>query len=167
MNQKRGPKPTANRIFLEGIVAKILTKKNEVIVIDADDVELVRPFKWFVVRNPKNDNNFYACAANKKLHRLIMGTPPAGYIVDHKNRDTLDNRRENLRFCTVSENNQNRVHRNNGIDFVSSMKSRPWRVRIMANGKRHTVGHFAEHGEALSARFEAEKKILQDFAPKR
>ena len=43
-----------------------------------------------------------------QLHHLIMGKPQKGMVVDHINGDGLDNRKENLRFVTVSENQQNR-----------------------------------------------------------
>lgn len=39
-----------------------------------------------------------------RMHRLILGVPD-DVFVDHKNRDTLDNRRSNLRACTVCQNN--------------------------------------------------------------
>lgn len=41
------------------------------------------------------------------LHRFILNAKP-GQQIDHKNGDTLDNRRSNLRFCTSSQNCQNR-----------------------------------------------------------
>jgi hypothetical protein len=44
------------------------------------------------------------------MHRDIMGTPPDGMQVDHINGNKLDNRRENLRFATASENCINRYN---------------------------------------------------------
>ncbi len=40
------------------------------------------------------------------MHRQIMD-PPKGKVVDHKNRNRLDNTRINLRVCTHAENTQN------------------------------------------------------------
>jgi hypothetical protein len=44
------------------------------------------------------------------MHRQIMNTP-ANMICDHKNHNGLDNRRTNLRNCTVEQNNANRRKR--------------------------------------------------------
>jgi len=46
----------------------------------------------------------------KLLHRFIVGEEniPKGKHIDHINDNTLDNRRENLRICTRSENMKNR-----------------------------------------------------------
>lgn len=42
------------------------------------------------------------------MHAFILGPPPEGHVIDHINRNGLDNRRENLRFATSSENARNR-----------------------------------------------------------
>lgn len=47
-----------------------------------------------------------------RLHRLIMNAPQ-GLVVDHRNGNKLDNRRINLRICTISENSRN-VHGTKG-----------------------------------------------------
>lgn len=44
---------------------------------------------------------------NIYLHQLIMGKHP-GLIIDHINREPLDNRRENLRIVTINQSMQNR-----------------------------------------------------------
>jgi len=42
------------------------------------------------------------------MHRQLLGPAPAGYETDHKNRNRLDNRRENLRFVNPRVNRLNR-----------------------------------------------------------
>lgn len=51
------------------------------------------------------------CGKKLRAHRLIWemhnGPIPYGYVVDHINQDPSDNRLENLRLATLSENNCN------------------------------------------------------------
>jgi len=79
-------------------------------LVDDDDAERVARVDWY----PVHGNTVYAktgssrIGANQKLmHRLIMRAP-VGSIIDHINGDGLDNRKQNLRFVTASENAQNR-----------------------------------------------------------
>lgn len=73
---------------------------------DLDDYEKVRAIHWNVEFDGFNwyVRNRYK---NIKLHRLIMN-PSRDMIIDHINHNTLDNRKENLKICTSSENNKNR-----------------------------------------------------------
>jgi hypothetical protein len=70
-----------------------------------DDADYLKYSKYKYVFNGR-----YAYRSeNKKtiyLHREIMQTPP-GMDTDHINRNTLDNRKNNLRVCTHAENCKN------------------------------------------------------------
>jgi hypothetical protein len=62
---------------------------------------------------------------------------PEGLVVDHMSKDTLDNRRSNLRAVTKPDNNGNkRVYSNSisGIKYVQKKGNR-WRVTIKKYGK--------------------------------
>ena len=99
--------------------------------------------------------------ATHKMHRQIMGYPETQ--VDHKNRNKLDNRIENLRTATVCEQQQNRgVQRNSPVGVRGVTWQRPrlrangwqrggWRARAQVNGRSHYLGCFATVREAEKA----------------
>lgn len=87
--------------------------KGEIIdfaIVDKSDYDEINKYKWS--RYTKNNKLFYSqgCIDNKFLtmHQFIMGIPPSDNIIDHIDHNGLNNKRENLRFTTISGNNQNR-----------------------------------------------------------
>lgn len=81
--------------------------------------------------------------------------------IDHINGDKLDNRIENLRCATKSENSQNRK-KAKGITFVK--KTGKWQVQIYFNRKSKYLGTFESERDALHTRREAELKYYGVFA---
>lgn len=74
------------------------------ILIDDEDEFFVTNRKLYVI---KNNNHLYVVNSDRKyLHRLIVGAEK-GQVVDHINHNTLDNRKDNLKVCTHSENRLN------------------------------------------------------------
>ncbi len=70
--------------------------------VDEDDYNRVSVYKW------STDDSGYAKCQVGLLHRFIMKATKDDQIVNHLNNDRLDNRKVNLRFATISQNNQNR-----------------------------------------------------------
>lgn len=79
------------------------------------------------------------------LHRAIMDAPK-GMLVDHINHDTTDNRKENLRICTASENQQNRKRKTHGASGIRGVnfdkRFGKWYGRIYVDGKSKYLGYF-------------------------
>ena len=88
--------------------------------------------------------------------------------VDHINRDGLDNRWENLREATHSQNSTNRsvrVTSASGITGVYFRKdNKTWQADITVNKVRKSLGSFATKDQAVAARKIAEAKYHGEFA---
>ena len=99
-----------------------------------------------------------------QLSRFILGTP-AHLEADHINHNTLDNRRENLRSVTRSQNEQNahgaRKDSSTGVRGVFwDKRRRNYRARIWLNGKGIHIGCFATLAEAEAAVRKAREKYF-------
>jgi HNH endonuclease/AP2 domain len=137
-------------------------------IVDADTFVWASKYKWHAAFWK---NGFYANRRNGKghipLHREILNAP-TGSIVDHINGDTLDNRKENLRLCTSTENtrNQRLVKRNtSGYKGVSWHKhQKKWIVRIRVNRKLIHLGYYKELIAAAKAYDVAARFYFKEFA---
>jgi hypothetical protein len=136
---------------------KILTG---IILIDTDDVEKCKQYKWYI----PNKNKYVVTSKGLKLHTLISGiTAP-----DHRNTNLLDNRKENLRFATNSQNacNKNKQSNNlSGYKGVSwSCRLNKWYVRIAYDYKVYYLGLFEDIDLAALAYNEKAKELHGAFA---
>lgn len=115
---------------------------------------------------PASTGALYAVrSGNVYLHMEVL-TPKPGFTIDHRNRDTLDCRRSNLRHATKREQARNRGKRRDGdcpYPGVGRHKTTGrWRARIVHEGKRIALGMFDTPEEAWEARKEAEDRLWRD-----
>lgn len=105
------------------------------------------------------DGRFYA--AHRLAWRLFYGCQPSGHI-DHINGNGLDNRIDNLRCVTVSENAKNRKIRPDNRSGLSgvvwSETHKKWISSVRYNKKQINLGAFHDFFEAVCARKSAETK---------
>lgn len=95
------------------------------------------------------------------LHHIIAGKPEPGFIVDHIDRDGLNNRRRNLRHTTHAVNMRNaKLSKRNTSGYRGVTKDRNrWQAKICVNGVAYYVGWYATAEEAARAYDEASKRL--------
>jgi hypothetical protein len=115
----------------------------------------------------KGINRWVLCIGGRKILRSVAvwiyhnGTIPDGFLVDHVNGDKQDDRIENLRLATPTENMRNRRKPSSntsgyvGVSFHK--KSNKWRASIRGNAGQISLGHFDDR-ESAAAVYEAKKK---------
>lgn len=139
-----------------------------VALVDDEAYDMVSKFRWY----PDNQRGtFYARRHTRKgecgqMSRLVCPVTD-GKFVDHINRNTLDNRRENLRECTKAENCRNAAkyqgaNRFKGVYF--NKESGRHMARIMLAGKRVFLGLFESDVDAAKAYDVAAVKLHGAFA---
>ena len=77
---------------------------------------------------------------HRLLAKMFIPNPNNYYCVDHINRDRLDNRLENLRWCNYEKNNQNqcvgKTNKSGYKHIYFESKNKKWRIVIIRNKKR-------------------------------
>jgi hypothetical protein len=103
------------------------------------------------------------------MHRIILNAPPH-LVVDHINHNGLDNRKANLRLCTVAQNNQNtRPHANpnklSKYKGVSLDKNRNLYIALIhRNKKNYYLGRFKNETDAAKAYDKKAAELFGEFA---
>ena len=147
--------------------------QGQVALVDDADYEELSKHKWHALWN-KTTRSFYAAHTaytNGKwktvyMHRQILDAQ-SGQHSDHRNHDTLDNQRENLRCCTRSENMQNMKPMGGSSQFKGVSWHRQhakWQATIKHAGHRQHLGHFTDEQEAARTYDTAARKLFGEFA---
>ncbi|MCC2485004.1 HNH endonuclease [Bacillus pacificus] len=97
---------------------------------------------------------------NVLIHRLIMEAKE-GELIDHINRNKLDNRKENLRIVTPQQNVTNQTFK--GVTF-NKFKEK-YQARLQVNKKRKSLGYYDTQEEAIKAYQRAHAKAFGEFSP--
>jgi hypothetical protein len=162
------------RKWVLNVVKEIQLTQGYVALVDDCDFDYLNQWKWSA--------HLVKCGVSKKpyavrgtfdnktinIHRQILNAPK-GACVDHINGDTLDNRRINLRLCTIQQNcfNQRKVRRKTSSKYkgVCLIKeNHKWISSIKFNHKQILIGvYFTEQMAALQYNIKA-KEFYGDFA---
>lgn len=151
---------------------EITLPHNKITLVSPEDADLDR-YNW---SQCANGNKYAGRNVSHKilpLHRVVLerklGRPlRKGEWCDHINRDPLDNRRENLRVATPSQNSCNHGLQSNntsGYKGVSwSTERQKWEAYIKLNRKRISLGRHKTLRAAVLAYNEAAARLHGEFA---
>lgn len=124
--------------------------RGQVALVDDDDYDYLVQYNWYVT---KRGNTFYAIRSLPRvdgkqthiaIHREILN-PPDSMQIDHINRDGLDNRKENLRLATNSQNHINIPKRRGSSRYKGvywNKEHNKWAAKVTINNKTLFLGYF-------------------------
>ena len=154
---------------------RIKLTKGKFAIVDDEDYERIAQHKWFAFYSWRHWRAARSVKANGKrhsvyMHHEVMGRV-AGRMIDHRNRNGLDNRKSNLRRCTKSQNARNgfrvirgKTSRYKGVCSSGVCICRPWLATLTKNGKQINLGRHATQKEAAQAYDHAAREHFGEFA---
>lgn len=148
------------------------TNKNEAFLFDIEDYDLIKDYCWYI--DAKGYVSTKYGEGHIKLHQLIMRdvSLPNGYVIDHIDRNKLNNSKSNLRILSFRENVINKdAPKNNTSGIIGvhwSNNNKRWIAQITVNSKKIYLGSFIDKHDAIVARLKAENKYFgKEIAPQR
>ena len=153
---------------------RIKLTRGKYAIVNVEDFEWLNQYKWHCSYHGYAKRAVYKRTGKGRrqveiyMHKLLCPVPD-GMIVDHINRNSLDNRRENLRAATQKQNVWNRKFirkrgktRYNGIRWDKNKEK--WQVRLTINGRRKSFGYYADEIEAAKVYDRVAKKYRGEYA---
>lgn len=142
-----------------------LQVKSHTILLDPSDYDTFKDKTLYV-----NNKGYATHDRGKQLHRTIMDCPK-DKVIDHINQDKLDNRKANLRICSIGENNLNKPlsSRNKvgmtGVHFYKPLNK--YMAYISRDKKRHHLGYFETAEEAYYKYCAVAKNLHGEYTAER
>lgn len=147
-----------------------------VVLVSPEDEDLLDRHNWHACRDGRNylmvrrNLSDYATGMRKRLQERLsrrIVSPMGPEIVDHRNLNSLDNRRPNLRVCSNAQNMLNRRPRpGKAVPFKGVRRGSGGRFEalIKKNKRQYYLGSFETAEEAHAAYCRAAERLHGEFA---
>lgn len=153
----------------------IALTKGQQTIVSAHRYEKFMLYAWSAYWSTTS-KSFYAVrgtSSGGKINTIAMHheilPPKKGHRIDHKNRNTLDNRDRNIRYADNSQSNANRkvgslnTSGYTGVDWMRKLQK--WRARVKWKGVIYHAGVFAKKMDAVRARARKAAELFGEFNP--
>lgn len=163
------------------VAREIQLTRGKVAIVDDEDYDRLHAFKWLAIENRKGGVWYAARTISGRrkngtrkggrtilMHREILNTFDRAIETDHINHNGLDNRRQNIRTASASNNRANLIKRKKrtswykGVSWDKTIKK--WRATITHLGKHHFIGRFATENQAAVAYNKKADALFKEFA---
>ena len=129
---------------------------------DLEDYDKIKDYCWHL------NVGGYVVSGNLRLNRLILNCSE-NYVVDHIDRNPLNNQKNNLRLCMQRNNTKNTSMRSsNRSGFTGVWKDKRngrWTAEITVDNKKLYLGNYRTLLKAAIKRFEANVMYFGEFSP--
>jgi hypothetical protein len=167
------------------LIDKVMTKEitlpcGRKTIISKQDEWIIKEFPVWIITGSKSkyvsveraiETEYSMVRERIYLHRLIVfgkDLKKSKHMVDHINRNRLDNRRDNLRMCTPNQNAANNPSHKKKYKGVVDVRKRNLKKGFAAyigtNGNNKNLGYYLTAEEAALAYDREAKKLWGEFA---
>ena len=151
--------------YVDENTVKVYTTQGEVFYISPESVEKIKEYTWSF---HKKDRKYPVSKIKGKrvfLHNFLC-PHPKGYVTDHIDGDTINNRMTNFRVITKVDNMLNKKQYRNskyfrGVTYYK--RDNVFVARIQVKNKPIFLGRFPDLDSAIEARVKAEKKYFGEL----
>ena len=154
---------------------KIPLTRGKFALVDDEDFKSLSCFNWYFDKKEARRNIGHGRnRTGVGMSRVIMGLGKYDpREVDHKDLNTLNNCRSNLRICTIRENSRNKgKYKSHALKKCSSKYKgvtwnawhKKWAVQICKNYENKHIGYFENEQEAARIYDKKAKELFGEFA---
>ena len=157
-----GHKKEYNTYVFKGDTGYCTVNSGKTFIFSKNDYNIIKNYTWYI-RNGYPVSNMGD--KHVTLHILILGELE-NFVVDHIDRNKLNNTRSNLRHATVSLNIANSVRYENKVGHRGIILNHgSYYAVIKHQNIRYNLGRFKKLEDAITARKAAELKYFGEYCP--
>lgn len=150
------------------------TSEGAIALVSKKSLELVIQFVWYLGKGGYpithgTDDKTIVYGKGLKMHKLLYPNAPKGKVIDHINRNRLDNRLENFRICTSKQNSYNTKkpkNSTNNYKGVIKQNNDLWTARVSKDGQIHEIKDIQTDKEAAKIYDMMAEELFGEYAGK-